>query len=53
MLVEDLVHGKHVNPLCLKYRLHNLVALDISLIVYVLEVVGLNVLSDISFNMGT
>ena len=44
ILVEDLRHGEHMNPILLEYCAHQVVTSDLAPIVGVLEIVGMNVL---------
>ena len=44
ILRKNLVHGEHVNSVCLEDSPHSIIAADLSLVVRVLEAVGFHVL---------
>jgi hypothetical protein len=52
ILIEDLVHGKHMDAILLENRAHRIVAPDLALVGRVLQVALLDVLPDLLDGLG-
>lgn len=50
---DQLVHRKHIQAALLEYGLHLFVAKNLSLIVWVLKIVALDVLPELFDNLGS
>ena len=46
VLVQDLGHGEHVDFILLEHRSHRLVAYDLTLVFWILKIIGFDMLPE-------